>query len=32
MEIHEDFDSNSNILKIAKELFIRDTERKLELL
>jgi hypothetical protein len=32
MEIHEDFDSDSNILKIAKELFVRDTERKLELL
>ncbi len=32
MEIHEDFNSDSNILKIAKELFVRDTERKLELL
>lgn len=32
MEIYEDFDSDSNILKIAKELFIRDMETRLELL
>jgi hypothetical protein len=32
MEIYEDFDLNSNILKIAKDLFIEDLEIQLELL